>query len=256
MARNLTTSADASRPRFTELHHQSAEKVADVPPTLPVSTFPPIVKREACQKRVLLLTSEIALEAEVRDALLIRQQAEDSALFFKLTYLDPTSLTDFLAVLDLLDHVRQGYFDMIHIVPSASTWSRSRHSGLPGQPPLRSWSSPLGLSSLSLEETEKIHSANRVLEIAAWVAEQSLQCRSKMIGLILIFPEDLGGHESHGPSSLWVLREFQLLEGTRDVRRAAGYLCQFTPADYKRPIGVLSKCIQLRNRFSLGWPSF
>ena len=162
--------------------------------------------------------------SEVMDALRIRQQAEDSALFFELTYLDPTSLTDFLAVLDLLDHARQGYFDTIHIVPSASTWSRSRHSGLPGQPPLRSRSSPLGLSSLSPEETEKIHSANRVLEIAAW---QTLQCLSKVIGFTLIFPEDLGGHKSHGPSSLWVLREFQLLEGTRDVRRAAGYLCQF-----------------------------
>ena len=136
------------------------------------------------------------------------QQDGDSALFFELTYLDPPLLKDFLAVLDLLDHVRQGCFDMIPIVLSASTWSRSRHSGLPGQPLLRSRSSPLGLSSLSPEETEKIHSANMVLEIAAWVAEQTLQCPSKMIGLILIFPEDLGGHISHGLSSLWVLREF------------------------------------------------
>ena len=167
--------------------------------------------------------------------------------------MDPTSLTDFLAVLDLLDHVRQGYFDMIHIVPSASAWSRSRHSGLPGQPPLRSRFSPLGLS-LSPVESEKIHSANRVLEIAAWVAEQTLQYPSKMIGLILIFPEDLGGQISNGPSSLCVLREFQLLEGTCDVRRAAG-LCQFTRVEYKRPIGVLSNSIQLRNRLSLGWPS-
>ena len=170
--------------------------------------------------------------------------------------MDPTSLTDFWAVLDLLDHVRQGYFFVIHVVPSASTWSRSRHSGLPGQPPLRSRSSPLGLASLSSEETEKIHSANRVLEIAAWVAEQTLQCLSKVIGFTLKFPEDLGGHKSHGPSSLWVLREFQFLEGTRDTRRAAGYLCQFTQADYKRPIGVLSNCIQLRNRLSLGRPFF
>ena len=139
------------------------EKFADVPPTLPVSTSPRIVKPEACQKRVLLLTSETALEAEVRDALRIRQQDGDSALFFELTYLVRTPHTDFLAVLDLLDHVRQGYFDMIHIVPSAATWSRSRHSGLPGQPLLLSRSSPLGLSSLSPEETEKIHSANRVL---------------------------------------------------------------------------------------------
>ena len=114
----------------------------------------------------------------------------------------------------------------------------------------------MGLSSLSPEETEKIQSANRPLEIAAWVAEQRLQCPSKVIGFTLIFPEDLGGHISYGPSSIWVLREFQFLEGTRDARRAAGYLCQFTRADQNRPIGVLSNCIQLRNRLSLGWPSF
>ena len=196
------------------------------------------------------------MEAEVRDALRIRQHERDSSVFFELTYLDPALLLDFLAVLDLLDLVRQGFFDMIHIVPSASTWSRARHSGLAGQHPLRSRSSPLGLSSLSLDDSEKIHHANRELEIIAWVAEQALHCPSKMVGLTLIFPEDLGGHISDGPSSLWALREFQFLEGTRDARRAAGYLCQFTRADYKRPIGVFSNCIHLRDRLSLGWPSF
>ena len=81
---------------------------------------------------------------------------------------------------------------MIHFVPSASTWSRSRHSEHSGQLPLRSRSSPLGLSSLSPDETQKINEANRALEVAAWVAEQSLQCPSKFIGLNIIFPEDLG----------------------------------------------------------------
>ena len=161
---------------------------------------------------MLLLTSETALEAEVRDALRIRQQEKEPGLFFELTFLDPFSLSDFLAVLDLLDHVRHGYFDMVHIVPSASTWSRSRHSEHSGQPPLRSRSSPLGLSSLSPDETQKINEANRALEVAAWVAEQALQCPSKFIGLNIIFPEDLGGHCLHGPSSIWVLREFRFLE--------------------------------------------
>ena len=117
---------------------------------MPVSPVTPIVMTEGCQRRVLLLTSETALEAEVRDALGIRQHEGDSSVFFELTYLDPALLLVFLAVLDLLDLVRQGFFDMIHIVPSASTWSRARHSGLAGQHPLRSRSSPLGLSSLSL----------------------------------------------------------------------------------------------------------
>ena len=51
-----------------------------------------------------------------------------------------------------------------------------------------------------------------------------------------------------------MLREFQLLEGIRDARRAAAYLCQITAADFKRPLGVLSTSIHLRSRLSLGWP--
>ena len=95
---------------------------------MPVSPVTPIVKPEGCQRRALLLTSDTALEAEVRDALRTRQHEGDFSVFFELAFLDPALLLDFSAVLDLLDLVRQGFFDMIHIVPSASTWSRARHS--------------------------------------------------------------------------------------------------------------------------------
>ena len=93
------------------------------------------------------------------------------------------------------------------------------------------------------------------MEVAVWVAEQSLQCPPKFIGLNIIFPEDLGGHCLHGPSSMWVLREFRFLEGIRDARRAAAYMCQFTRSEYKRPIGILSNCTCLRPLLSLGWPN-
>ena len=122
---------------------------------MPVSPMPPSVKPGSGRRRVLLLTSETALEAEVRDALWIRQQEKEPGIFFELTYVDPALFSDFLGVLDLLDHVRSGYFDMVHIVPSAATWSRSRHSQHSGQPALRSRSSPLGLSSLSPAKTAK-----------------------------------------------------------------------------------------------------
>ena len=101
----------------------------------------------------------------------------------------------------------------------------------------------------------KINMANRALEVAVWVAEQSLQCPSKFIGLNIIFPEDLGGHCVHGPSSIWVLREFRFLEGVRDARRAAAYMCQFTRSEYKRPTGILSNCTSIRPLLFLGWPN-
>ena len=128
------------------------------------------------------------------------------------------------------------------------------HSHYSGQHPLRSRSSHLGLSSLSPAETVKVNMANRALEVAAWVAEQSLQCPCKLIGRNIIFPEDLGGHCVHGPSSIWVLREFRFLEGVRDARRAAAYMCQFTRSEYKRPTGILSNCTSLRPLLFLGWP--
>ena len=51
---------------------------------MPVSPVTPIVKPESGQRRVLLLTSETALEAEVRDALRIRQQEREPGLFLSL----------------------------------------------------------------------------------------------------------------------------------------------------------------------------
>ena len=164
--------------------------------------------------------------------------------------------SDFLGVLDLLDHVRGGYFDMVHIIPSAATWSRSRHSPHSGQPPLplRSRSSPLGLSSLSPAETVKVNMANRALEVAAWVAEQSLQCPSKIIGLNIISPKTWEDTVYMVHLPFWVLREFRFLEGVRDARRAAAYMCQFTRSEYKRPTGSLSNCTSLRPLLFLGWP--
>ena len=161
--RSLMTTADASLRKSNELHHRfSLRKFQQF--LLPCR-FPgySIVKPRGLSKTRALAHVETALKAEVRDALRIRQHEGDSAVFFELTYLDPALLLDFLAVLDLLDLVRQGFFDMILIVPSASTWSRARHSRLAGQHPLRSRSSPLGLSSLSLDDSEKVHHANREL---------------------------------------------------------------------------------------------
>ena len=66
---------------------------------MPVSPMVPSVKPRSGQRRVLLLTSESALEAEVRDALWIRQQEKERGLFFELTYVDPALFSDFLGSL-------------------------------------------------------------------------------------------------------------------------------------------------------------
>ena len=122
-----------------------------------------------------------------------------------------------------------------------------------GQNPLRSCSAPLGQSSLTPAESKKVRDANFVLECLAWCAEQAPDCPVKVVALTIIFPEDFGGRQD-GLSSIWALREFQLLEGIRDARRAAAYLSQTTGSDFKRPLGVLSTSHQFRARLFTGWP--
>ena len=56
---------------------------------MPVSPVIPIVKPKGGPRRVLLLTSETALEAEVQDALRTRHQEREPGLFFELNVCGP-----------------------------------------------------------------------------------------------------------------------------------------------------------------------
>ena len=105
-------------------------------------------------------------------------------------------------------------------------------------PRRRARSVPLGITSLSPDAQSKVHEDNIQLEYAAWILEQTLACKEKKVDCILVFPEDLGGHQHHGPASIWQLREFQLLECGHGARRGAGFLCQLAHAETKRPLSI------------------
>ena len=79
-------------------------------------------------------------------------------------------------------------------------------------------------------------------------------CQASYMSLNLLFPEDLGGHPTDGPTSIWSLRELQLLEGVNDAHRVAGYLCRIAGAEHKRPISVLSTGTKFGDEFFRGWP--
>ena len=72
----------------------------------------------------------------------------------------------------------------------------------------------------------------------------------------LVFPEDPGGREHHGPASVWQLREFQVLECDHDARRGVGFLCQLAHAEQKRPLGILRTLAALHPDLCMGWPKF
>ena len=130
----------------------SAEKVKE-------DSLPSVVSPGS--RRVFLLASEIIFESDSKGS--PGEAAAGRRVFhiFSSGVLGPYAHWRFLlTVLDLFDYFRQGVFDMVHVVPSAATWSRSRNSGFPDQRPLRSRSSPFGLSALNPKENTKITAPN------------------------------------------------------------------------------------------------
>ena len=136
----------------------------------------------------------------------------------------------------------------------AATWSRARHKSNAGQDPLRSRSFPLGIPSLSPDAQSKVLLDNEHLEYAAWILECSLLRERAKVDSVLVFPEDLGGHEHHGPASVWQQREFQVLECDHDARRGAGFLCQLAHAEQKRLLDILTTLAALHSDPCMGWP--
>ena len=165
-------------------------------------------------------------------------------------------MADFLLVLDLVVRVRAGFFDAVHLAPPAATWSRQqRNAATEGQLPLRSRSEPFGLSSLKPPRVEKVSQSNREWEAVLWIFEQSAACRVKKVGVLLLFPEDFGGHVSSGPASPWSAREVHNLECASDVRRSSAFLCQLAGTDQRRLVGILTNLPQLKSKLFLHWPS-
>ena len=159
----------------------------------------------------------------------------------ELTHFNFADDHDLVVILKLLDKVRDGFFQVVLILPPASSWSRARHVGPEGQPPIRSRSRPWGVIEASSAQYSKLLHDNRTAEISTWFAEQSLLREEPRTALIYIFPEDFGGHFSTGPASLWSLQELRVLHGTHDALRGATFLCRICRSDMKKTVGHTHK---------------
>ena len=80
----------------------------------------------------------------------------------QVVHLDCLSSYEALVILDLLDRIRDGYFDAV--------LSRVRHHGTEGPPPVRTRALPLGLPALNVEASARVAKANQDIEIASWFA--------------------------------------------------------------------------------------
>ena len=119
---------------------------------------------------------------------------------------------DIFVLLDLLDRVQAGVCRAVILVPPASTWSRARHFG-PKKCPLRSRAHPLGLPHLATSDQSRIHDSNIEVEVSTLFAAEALECKTRAVSAVLLFPEDLAGHSVSGPASPWCLKEWRELDG-------------------------------------------
>ena len=138
---------------------------------------------------------------------------------------------DVLKILKLLDKVREGFFQAVLVLPPASTWSRARHFGPGGQPPVRSRAQPWGITDTTDSRHVKVVHDNRSVEISTWFTEQSLKCAASRTAFFFIFPEDFGGHAKSCPASLWSLQELRSLHGQDDASRGATFLRRIAGAE-------------------------
>ena len=161
------------------------------------------------------------------------------------TFQEVCTGADVLTLLDLLDHVREGYFSCVFLSPPDDP---------AGQQPMRTRSQPLGLDGLCPKATRIVNSTNQHAELTARFAQQALLCTAHRVATVLIIPEDLGGHTATGPPSLWSMTEFQSLEGLDDAHRGAGCSCQLRFAEQGLTTGILSNLSSASSVLYRGWP--
>ena len=203
----------------------------------------------------LLLSSGTTYTAEVISGWRLSEECFDDPHSCELIHYNVADDHDVINILKLLDKVRKGFFQAVLVLPPASTWSRARHFGRGGQPPVRSRAQPWGITDTTDNRHAQVVHDNRSVEILTWFTEQSLKCAASDTALISIFSDDFGGHAKSGPASLWSLQELRSLHGQDDAPRGATFLCRIAGTDTERPLGIFTNLPGLQQSLQTGWPA-
>ena len=148
-----------------------------------------VVKSHGSPFRVLVLSASKDHEADVLEGWRQHQTSLSQGnwpceiIHFK--FQEVCTGADVLTLLDLLDHVREGYFSCVFLSPPDDP---------AGQQPMRTRSQLLGLDGLGPKATRIVSSTNQHAELTARFAQQALLCTAHRVATVLIIPEDLGGH--------------------------------------------------------------
>ena len=114
-----------------------------------------------------------------------------------------------------------------------------------GQQPLRSRAEPFGLQSLDPLSMSKVTASNQQLEFDSWFLKEALTCPTKKVGVILVFPEDLGGLLDSGPTSIWAYKVVSV------AQRTSARLEILT----MRLLGIFSNLANVCKSLHQGWPN-
>ena len=220
-----------------------------------VSTPPVHVKPSPVVFHILVLSSGTTYSAEILTGWQMSEACFEDPHPCELTHFNFADDHDLVVILKLLGKVRDGFFQVVLILPPGSSWSRARHVGPEGQPPVRSRTRPWGVIDASSTRYSKLLHDNRTAEISTWFAEQSLLRKDPRTALICIFVEDFGGHISTGLLSLWSLQELRALHGKHDALRGATFLCRISGTDRRKPLGILTNLPGPQEALSLGLPN-
>ncbi len=139
------------------------------------------------------------------------------------------------------------------VVPTISSWARSKHRKTEGPQPQRNSHWPWGLPWLSPRDKDVVDSANEDLRHHFALMNFCIQhCPSTH--LLFLHPEDLGRADQGEPASIWQLPELKLWANRWGLRRYSTHQCRFGKSEWPFPIGVLSSHPLPHSLFTPGWP--
>ena len=180
-----TTFATACNRRSRTCPEKHFSRLTETEPALlPVSSVPSLVNDGSPARRILLVISHDCHERDFLEELRDGTERKPKSVF-ELVFFDLEHATDVFVVFSLLDRLRSGDFSAVHLVPPAVTWSRVRHSSVPGQPPLRTRQEPLGASGLAPSQQHKVAQSSSEVETTCWFLEQALRCVTRQEQVLL-----------------------------------------------------------------------
>ena len=150
---------------------------------------------------------------------------------------------------DLLDAGRRADYlarlrAMVEVLinsPPCDTFSRARHSAMPGPPPVRDWQRQRGFNNLAPWAQKSVQDANTLADFALEAMHVAADA-----GVLAVreFPEDLGRTHRGTPASLWRWPRAQQLASEGMVRGAI-YQKDWAQVDYLKPTGLCTNAPHL-----------